>query len=169
MTIDAKDNLLIVSNEGSGTLVLIDLASGSIAGRINAVQTNSGDNQDDHSDRDKGRNAPTIASVSPLSAKVGTTFSLTITGTGLTGATKVMFIDQASMHGEGHGKGEEDHNTDNAFTVTNIQVNSAGTQLTATVAIAANAQQGVRLVKVTAPNGDTSGQMSAANGFTVMP
>lgn len=169
MTIDARDNLLIVSNEGSGTLVLIDLATGSIAGRINAVRSNSGDSEDDHSDRGKASNAPTLASLSPVSGKAGATVNLTITGTGLTGAGQLLFVDQSSMHGEGHGKGEEDHSAGNDIVASNIQVNAAGTQLTATVAIAANAQPGPRLVKVVTPNGETSGQMAVANTFTVMP
>ncbi len=167
MTIDAKDSLLIVSNEGSGTLVVIDLTSGAIVGRINAVQTSSSDDQDDHSDRGKASNMPAITALSPASGKVGTTVNLTITGTGLSGASQVTFIDPSSMHGQGHGKGEQDHNTDTSITVSHVQVNAAGTQVTATVAIAANAQAGPRLVKVTAANGETSGQMGAANTFTV--
>ena len=100
-----------------------------------------------------------------------TTWYLTITGTNLTGATGIVFIDPAVLpgNGKGHGKGVEDKNADTAFTVTNIQVNGAGTQLTATVAIAAPAKAGPRLVKVMTPNGGTSSVLAATDTLTVIP
>ncbi len=53
-----------------------------------------------------------------------------------------------------------------AFTVTNIQVNQDGSQLTATVAIAMNAAAGARLVRVETPNGESM-RLSTANTFNV--
>ncbi len=130
LAIDTKDNLLVVSNEGTGTLVLVSLTSNSVAGRINAVRANPGDNQDDHSDHDAASNAPSIGTLSSLTAKAGTSFTLTITGTNFTGATGLEFIDPASLpgNGKGHGKGVEDNHADTAFTVTNLQVTAGGTQ-----------------------------------------
>jgi uncharacterized protein (TIGR03437 family) len=143
LAIDSKDNLLVVSNEGTGTLVLVSLASNAVTGRINAVQTSSGDDQDDDSDRNNATNLPAIVSLSPNSGKAGTTFTLTITGVNLTGTTAVNF------NGNGNGHAGD-------FTVKNIQVSTAGTQITATVTIDASAKPGARVVTVTTPNGDSS-------------
>ena len=171
LAIDIKDNLLVVSNEGSGTLVLISLSSNTVVDRIKAVQTGESDNSDDHSDRGSAANAPAIVSIAPASGKAGSTVALTITGTNLTGAQKVMFVNPASLpgNGKGQGKGVEDQNTDSAFTVTNLQVNAAGTQASASVAIAAGAKTGPRLVKVTTANGESASQIATANTFTVIP
>src|SRR5205807_7586766 len=127
LAIDAKDNLLVVSNEGTGTLVLVNLASSTVAGRINAVRSDSdGDDKDDHSDRDSASNAPSLRTLSPVTAKAGASFTVTIGGANLTGATGVLFIDLSSLPGNGksHGKGVEDNHADTAFTVTNVQVNA---------------------------------------------
>jgi hypothetical protein len=96
---------------------------------------------------------------------------MTITGVNLTGASKVVFVNASSLpgNGKGHGKGVEDNNSDTAFTVTNIQVATGGSKLTCSVAIASAATAGPRLVKVETPNGDSSGQISMANTFTVNP
>jgi uncharacterized protein (TIGR03437 family) len=175
LAIDAKDNLLVVSNEGSGTLVLVNLASNTVAGRINAVQSSlpGDDDDDDHSDRNSGASVPTITSVSPATGKAGTTITLTINGTNLTGANSVVFIKASDLSGNGHGDGEGEGqgnggSADSSFKVTNIQVNAAGTQLTATVAIAASAQTGPRLVRVGTPNGESTQVLAMANTFTVM-
>ena len=165
LAIDTKDNLLVVSNEGTGTLVLVSLTSNSVGGRINAVRANPADDQDDHSDHDGAPNAPSIGTLSPLTAKAGASLTVTITGTNLTGATGIVFIDPAALP----GKGVEDNHADTAFTVTNIRVTGGGTQLTATVAIAAAAKAGPRLVKVMTPNGETSSVLAATDTLTVIP
>jgi uncharacterized protein (TIGR03437 family) len=97
LAIDAKDNLLVVSNEGAGTLVLVSLSSNTVAGRISAVRSNSDgddkDEKDDHSDRDSAANAPSLRTLSPSTAKAGAGQTLTIGGANLTGATGVLFIE----------------------------------------------------------------------------
>ncbi len=145
LAIDAKDNLLVVSNEGTGTLVLIDLASNTVAGRINAVRTNlpGDDNGDDHSDHNGAPNMPVIKSISPSSAKAGDTIAVTISGANLAGAAAVQFF-----------RGNQ---PDGAFTASKIAVSTDGTQLTATVAIDASARSGARSVRVLTPNGEASG------------
>jgi uncharacterized protein (TIGR03437 family) len=157
LAIDSKDGLLVVSNEGTGTLVLVSLSSNAITGRINAVQSSSGDDQDDHGDRNQAGNQPVIASLSPATGKAGTAFTLTITGVNLTGATAVNFA------APGNGKNGSD------FTVKNIQVSSGGTQLTATVTIDASAKPGARVVTVATPNGDSSDKGVGAAVFVVTP
>ena len=172
LAVDTQDKLLVVSNEGTGTLVLVDLTSGKVTTRINAVQTNlnGDDNDDDHSDRDAALNLPSILTLSPATGKAGTSFSLTITGKNLTGATGVLFVNPVAAESEGHGKGESPKGAnDTGFTVSNIAVSSDGTQVTATVAVAASATTGPRLVRVITPNGASTFMLSAADTFTVTP
>jgi len=178
LAIDVKDNLLVVSNEGTGTLVLVDLASNTVVGRITAVRTGlpGDDGDDDHSDRKRGANAPTIAGISPLTAKAGATVTLTVSGTNLSGATALTFTAASSLLGNGHGQGDDkgkghvdDGGSGKLFSVTSIQVNAAGNALTATVAIDSSTPQGAYLVRVDTPNGETTQVISAANTFTVLP
>jgi hypothetical protein len=127
LAIDTKDNLFVVSNEGTGTLVLVSLASNSVVSRIHAIRHSEGDDDhDDHSDRDTAVNAPSIRTLSPVNANVGISVTLTITGANLTGTTGVEFIGPMALpgNGKGHGNGVEDHHADTAFTVSNIQVTS---------------------------------------------
>ena len=168
LTVDSKDNLLVVGNEGSGTLVLIDLATNTVTGRISAVQVNNGDNQDDHSDRDGAANLPAVQSVSPKSGKAGTTFTCTIAGTNLSGATSIVF-DTMRGRGDQGDNGNDKNKADGAFTVTALQVNGTGTAITATVAVAKDAQTGDHVVRVITPNGESSGKTGDGNGFTVNP
>jgi uncharacterized protein (TIGR03437 family) len=162
LAIDPKDNLLVVSNEGSGTLVLVDLNTLKVTARISAVQTGmpGDDDNDDHSDHNAASNSPAIQSISPASGKAGATITLTITGTNLTGATGVIF----SANGQGNDKGSAGD-----FTVSHIQVNSGGTQLTAAVAIASSAKPGARSVQVMTPNGESPNHGQGAGAFVVMP
>ena len=162
LAIDTKDNLLVVSNEGSGTLVLVDLNTDKVTARIDAVQTSSAEGDtggDDHSDRQAAKNVPIVSKLSPSSAKAGSTFTLTITGKNLTGATSVIFLlldknGNGNGEGEGHGKLKSSQ-PDTAITTTNIKVSTDGTQVTASVTIAASAQTGTRGVRVTTPNGES--------------
>jgi hypothetical protein len=167
LTIDVKDNLLVVSNEGSGTLVLVDLSTNAVAGRVNAVSTSQEDG-DDHNDRDGAANLPAVQTLGPVSSKAGATLTLTITGANLTGATGVVF-NLLRGNGDQGDNGNDKNKSDDAFTVTNIAVNGAGTQLTATVKIAAQAQTGQRIVRVVTANGESSGKVAAGNIFTVLP
>jgi DNA-binding beta-propeller fold protein YncE len=70
LAIDTQDKLLVVSNEGSGTLVLVDLVTNRVVGRINAVRTllPGDDDADDHSDRAAAVNLPSSVSPSPRPA-----------------------------------------------------------------------------------------------------
>lgn len=177
LAVDTKDNLLLVSNEGSGTVVAINLATNQVASRLNGVRSQDeaeNDNHDNHGDREKGANAPVIVSLSPNTAAAGTTFTLTITGTNLGTASSIVFLDPSSILGGGKGRGKGEDNghglsdkPDPAFTVSNIQVNTAGTQVTASVAIAAGAPKGDRIVRVATANGESTSMKSSADTFTV--
>jgi hypothetical protein len=129
-----------------------------VVGRVDAVRQSDSDKDDDE-DRNGAPNAPVIQSVSPSSSKVGATFMITITGSRFSGATKVIFVSQ----------GDDKPKTDSGFTVSNISVNSAGTQLTATVKIATDARTGTRLVLVATPNGTSNNKAAVVTMFTLMP
>jgi uncharacterized protein (TIGR03437 family) len=167
LAIDARDNLLVVANQGTGTLVLIDMATDTVAGRINAVRMGDGD-QDDRSDRDGAVNLPAVQSVTPASGRAGTTLTLTISGSNLSGATALVFNTMRGNSDKGDN-GSDKGKSDGAFTVSNIQVSANGTQLTATVAIGSGAQTGAHIVRVITANGESSGKSSSGNLFTVNP
>jgi YVTN family beta-propeller protein len=167
LAIDAKDNLLVVSNEGSGTVVLVDLATNTVVGNIDAVRTSASDN-DDHGARDGASNLPAVQSITPATSKAITTVTLTITGSNLGGATGVVF-DVSRGNGDQGDNGSDKNKMDDAFTVSNIAVNGPGTQLTATIKIAAEAQIGPHIVRVITPNGESSGKAGTGNIFSVLP
>ena len=171
LAVDTKDNLLLVTNQGSGTIVLIDLKTDTVAGHIDAVRTSqdSQSTEDNHSDRDQAMNAPTVTTLAPVSGKAGTTFTVTITGTNLANASAVFFVDSASLLGGGHGNPGRDHgpfgSTDPGITVSNIT--STATQVKAQIAIAAGHAPGTRVVRVSTPNGTSTLTASSANTFTI--
>jgi hypothetical protein len=80
---------------------------------------------------------PHLLSLSPFHAMPGSTFQLTATGTNLQGATAIVFSKKPGL------------------TYTGLAVNAAGTQVTATVTVAADAEPGARSVSIVTPNGMT--------------
>ncbi len=89
---------------------------------------------------------PTLSGISPNSGVRGTNVPVTITGTGLTGATAV------TVSGTG-------------VTASGVAANAAGTSVTATLNIANGASGGARSVTVTSPQGTTP--VAGAPTFTV--
>jgi len=177
LAFDSKDSLLLAVNEAGGKIVLIGIPSATVVGTINAVVAESGEGDDDHdnhSDHDHAGNLPTLLSVSPINGRANTTFVFTATGTNLGGAAALVFT-AANVDGDngvGRGSGNEGHiiaSGDSSFRVSGLVVNSAGTQLTANVTLAASAQTGVRLVRIVTPNGVTSSKITTASTFTVIP
>ncbi len=180
VAVDPIDNFLLVANEGAGTVVLMDLTKNQVVGRINAVQSEHetmGGDHNNHNDRMTAANAPTITSIDPLNAAAGTSFTLTVHGTNLQGTDNIFFVDPATLPGmgNGHGQMENDERMHTPFgipdpnvTVSNIQSNSAGNLVSATVSIAAGAARGKqRVVRVEALNGDTTWTASSANTFLI--
>jgi uncharacterized protein (TIGR03437 family) len=173
LAVDAVDNLLLVTNEGSGTIVLVDLTSLKVVGRINGIhaETDTDNEGDDHGDHDRAANLPALITVAPVTARAGTVFTLTLAGTGLSGASQILFVNPADINGNGKGKGKGDSpdvNADKAFSVTNIAVNTAGTGITATVAVSA-AATGPRIVLVKTPNGESAFSKNATSVLTIIP
>ena len=177
LAIDELDKLLLVTSQGSGNIVLIDLETNQIVDRINGVRSENEDEDDDEDtsdDRQQGANVPRITSLTPATAKAGASFSLTIKGTNLTGATEVAFLDPSNLPGNGNGRGSGNSGghgpagqKDPAFTTTNIQVNADGTQVTVSVQLAAAANAGDRVVRVAAANGQSNPAKTSSNTFVV--
>jgi len=162
LAVDTMDKLLLVTSEGSGDIVIVDLTTNQVVGRVNGVRSEhemGGGSVDNHDDHDQAANAPTITAIAPTSAAAGDTVALTITGTNLTGATAVDFGMPSGM---GHGSSGDDD-----FKVTGILVNAGGTQVTCSVQISASAAKGAWVVRVETPNGDSAEMLSSANTFTI--
>jgi len=81
---------------------------------------------------------PYIQSVSPASGSQGVTFSVTITGANLQGATGLSFITTGGI-------------IDSSVTASGVTVNAEGTSLTATVTVNASATLGRRVVVIATP------------------
>lgn len=174
LAIDSKDNLLLVTNEGSGTIALVSLANNAVVGSIDAVRSGgSDDNGDDHSDRGNAANGPVVTSVSPSTTTPTNTFAITIKGSRLTGATDVLFVDPSTLPGGGsHGNGGQNKgpfaSSDSAFSASNIQISADGATLTATIKVTA-AATGTRVVRIETPNGESSFVPSNGNTIQVKP
>jgi len=96
---------------------------------------------------------PFITSISPAILSIGTSSSMTITGTGFIGTSAIVF----------YSNGTQDTN----IVASNIQVNPDGTQLTADVAISPTEAAGVRMIQITASAGSSQGHNTNGNMVTV--
>jgi len=162
LSVDTRDNLLLVANQGDGTIATVDLTTNNVVARIDAVRASANDTSDNHSDRASAPNLPAISTVAPTSVNAGgapVTTTLTITGTNLNGAYGLLFIDPATVPSLARGKGNLNRGvfgvSDPAITVSNLQVDSAG-KLTAQLQIAPNTQPRTRVIRILTPNGETS-------------
>ena len=98
---------------------------------------------------------PNILRTMPASAAPGTTLTLTLTGTDFGGASLVQFV--------------KDGAPDPNITVTNIQNDTPGNSLTATVTVKPGAKSGLHTLAVTTPGGQSDPQAAPdAAGFTVI-
>jgi uncharacterized protein (TIGR03437 family) len=172
LSIDTKDNILLVANESDGNVATMDLTSSLVTARVDAVHVSVNDTTDDHSDRFNAPNLPTLSMVAPGAVSAGAgavNATLTITGTNLAGASSLLFIDPATIPSLARGKGNVNRGnfgvSDPAIMVANIQVDSTGTKLTAQIQIASNAQPRQRVIRVLTPNGETS--LTAAPLFSL--
>ncbi len=155
LAINPAANQLLVLAEGTSTLDLVDLNSYSITARINAADT----------ERQGNWVLPLIASMNPATGAVGSTFTLTIAGTNLQSVKDLEFermgmqpgggMMGGGMMGGGRMGGQEDPN----IKVSNVQVNSAGNQVTATVQILSGASAGTRQVRLVTDQGEVMGPM----------
>lgn len=150
LAVNAGKNQLLVLAEGTGTLDVVDVASYGILTRIDAGDT----------ERQGQFNMPLISALTPSSASAGSTFTLTITGSGFQGVQSVEFVVAGSGMGggmTGGGPGAGVGQADTNIKVSNIQVNSAGTQITASVQVLPAAAIGTRQVRLQAGYGSAMG------------
>ncbi len=160
LAVNTANNQLLVLCQGTGTLDLVDLSTYALTGRINATSGSTSGSW----------TLPTIASIAPNTATIGSGFTLTINGSNFQGITDVEFRASGSgmgggMMGGGMGGGTASGNDPN-IQVSNINVNAAGTQITVSVQILSTAAAGTRQVRLGTNHG---GMMGAINStlFTV--
>ncbi|HZT30184.1 MAG TPA: IPT/TIG domain-containing protein [Bryobacteraceae bacterium] len=163
LAVNPNKNQLLVLAEGTGTLDVVDLGSSSIVSRLNAGAT----------ERQGTWALPVVSSISPNSAQAGASFTLTIAGANFQGVNDLEFefaglssgggmMGGGMGSGMGPGMGSEDPN----IKISNVQVNSAGTQITASVQILGSAAAGTRVIRLETGRGEVMGPMTA-NLFTV--
>jgi YVTN family beta-propeller protein len=166
LALDSAGNRLLVMAQGTGTLDIVDLGSHEITARVNAVET----------ERNGNWTLPLIQSVTPISGAAGSSFTLTITGSNLSAVKNVEFrlasmpntgtggMGGGMMGGSGMGQGMGGEDDD--IKVTNVQVNAAGTEITASVQILGSASAGTLQIRLETDHGDLMGPM-AYSLFTV--
>ena len=163
LAVNAAANQLLVLCQGTGTLDLVDLTTFAIADRINVTSGST-----------NGKWVlPSIASVTPLTARIGSSFTLTIGGSNFRGITDVEFraagpgsggvVMGGGMMGGGMPTGD-----DSTIRVTNVNVNAAGTQVTASVQILPTATPGARQIRLGTDHGEMMGSLNSTQ-FTVAP
>ncbi len=149
LALDAAKNHLLVLAEGTGTVDVVDLSTFAILTRLNAGE----------GDRQGTWAMPWITSMSPGSAAVGSTFTLTLVGSNLQQVHDVEFHlaggAGGGMMGGDMGMGSKDDN----IRVSAVQSNTAGTELRATVQILPAAAPGARQVRLETSWGEVMGLM----------
>ncbi len=161
LAVNTAKNQLMVLAEGTGTLDVVDMSSYGIMTRMNGGDT----------ERQGNWMLPLISSMTPSSAAAGSTFTLTLTGTNLQSVTGIEFLNGGTGSGmgggtmgggSGPGMGSQDGN----IKVSNVQVNAAGTQITASVQLLSAATAGTRLIRLETNTAAVMGMMSGSL-FTV--
>jgi uncharacterized protein (TIGR03437 family) len=160
VAVNSAKNQLLVLAEGTGTLDVVDLASYGVVSRIDAGST----------ERQGQFSMSLISSIAPASAATGSNFTLTIAGSGFQGVQGIEFLLTAAGAGGGmmggggmgNGMGQDDPNVK----ISNVQVNSAGTQITASIQILAAAATGTRQVRLETSYGEFMGMVTGTL-FTV--
>ena len=156
VAVNTAKNQLLVLAEGTGTLDVVDLASYGVISRIDAGST----------ERQGQFSMSLVTSITPASAAAGSSFALTIAGSGFQGVQGIEFlltgtgVGGGMMGGGGMGQGDPN------IKISNVQVNSAGTQITASIQILAAAATGTRQVRLETTNGEFMG-MATGTLFTV--
>ena len=166
---DTEDKLLLTVCQGSGKVALIDLNTSQVVDWVDAVRGElESVAHNDHSDRLTAANSPKLISFSPTVANPNSTISVTVSGTNLTGATELSFVDPTTVYPHAPWEDGEYGQGSNAanIQVSNVQVNAAGTQLTAAVTVGAGAKVNSRyILRVGTPNGDTGITQTNYNVF----
>ena len=151
LAVNAAKNQLLVLAEGTGTLDVVDL---------NSYARDSGSNAGE-TERQGTWVLPLISTVAPNTAAAGAApFTLTITGSNFQEVNGLEFeISGMSGGGGMMGGGGMGSSEDPNIKVSNVQVNSAGTQITATVQILSGAAAGTRQIRLETARGEVMGPM----------
>jgi hypothetical protein len=96
---------------------------------------------------------PVVTGLTPTAVPAGSTFSLTVSGSGLAGTTVITFLRNDAA--------------DAAITVSNVTPGGDGTSVTADIDIAAGATPGGRVIQVTAGGAVSTPASTGGNVFTV--
>ncbi len=156
LAVNAAKNQLLVLSQGTGTLDLVDLTTYTVTDRINATSGSASGSW----------TLPAITSITPNTAKIGSSFPLTINGSNFQGITDVEFRASGSGMGGGMMGGGMATGDDPNIKVTNINVNTAGTQVTASVQILSTATAGTRQIRLETNHGEMMGPVNSTL-FTV--
>lgn len=165
LAVNPATNQLVVLAGGTGTLDVIDLDSGQVVARLNGADT----------ERQGRWTLPWITAVTPNTAAAGTTFTLTINGTGFQSVHDIEFAlvggHGGGPAGMGPGMGGGPHGSDDAadpnIEVSNIQVSTDGTTITASVHILPAATPGFRQIHLETDWGEVMGMPMSV--FTITP
>ena len=156
LAVNAAKNQLLVLSQGTGTLDLVDLTTYTVTDRINATSGSASGSW----------TLPAITSITPNTAKIGSSFPLTINGSNFQGITDVEFRASGSGMGGGMMGGGMATGDDPNIKVTNVNVNTAGTQVTASVQILPTATAGTRQIRLETNHGEMMGPVNSTP-FTV--
>jgi hypothetical protein len=156
LAVNAAKNQILVLCQGTGTLDLVDLGTYTVTDRINATSGSTSGSW----------TLPAITSITPNTAKAGSSFTLTVNGSNFQGVTDVEFRESGSGMGGGMMGGGMAPGDDPNIKVTNMNVNTAGTQITASVQILSTATAGTRQIRLGTNHGDMMGAMNSTL-FTV--
>jgi DNA-binding beta-propeller fold protein YncE len=132
-----KGVLLVLSS--ANVIDVVNLTSAAITGRINAGET---------SRQDGNWTLPVVTAVTPTTVAVGGTASMVLTGSNLQGVKGLEF----HLMGMNPGKGKNGEDTN--IQVSNLKINAAGTEVTATVQVLAAAAPGVRQMRLETDRGE---------------
>lgn len=157
LAVNAGKNQLLVLCQGTGTLDLIDLNTYVVTDRINATSGSASGSW----------TLSAITSITPSSGKIGSNFTLTIDGSNFQGVTDIGFrVAGPGMGGGGMMGGGMATGDDPNIRVSNVKVNSAGTEITVSVQILMAATPGTRQIRLGTNHGDMMGPINSTL-FTV--
>ena len=160
LAVNAAKNQILILCQGTGTVDLVDLTTYTVIDRINATSGNA----------DGNWKLPAITAITPTTGRIGSSFLLAINGSNFQGIHDVEFrasgsgIGGGMMGGGTMGNGMATGDDPN-IKVTNVNVNAAGTQITASIQILSTATVGARQIRFGTTHGEMMGPMNSL--FTV--
>lgn len=171
LSIDPARNRLLVLSHGTGSLSAVDLTSFAIVGRANATD----------GEQTGEWVLPRITSITPDSARRGTSFDMTITGVDLHDVERIEFhiVGPGAGMGPGGGMGSGGGmgpgsgipggmmTGDENIRTSGLQVSADGAKITVNVEILANAVPGTRRTGLETDRGEVIGGPTFNNWFTV--